>query len=87
MPNLCRVVESTPTVYSVAEVVGQLGSSALAGLIRDACAEAGRAVEVSEVELRHLPALGGEVREKEVKERRGLLADNGEFFLSFPSSS
>lgn len=79
MPNLCRAASSSPSVYTVAEVVGQLGSSSLASLIDAACASAGKAAEIAEIELRHLPALQTGLGEREVEERRGVLADNGTF--------
>lgn len=77
MPNLCRAATSSASVYTVAEVVGQLGSSSLASLISTACASAGKTAEVTEVELRHLPALQTGLGEKEVDKRRAILADNG----------
>ncbi|KAJ9158301.1 BIG1-domain-containing protein [Coniochaeta hoffmannii] len=76
MPNLCRAASSAVSAYTVAEVVGQLGSPSLSSIINTACASAGKAVEVTEIELRHLPALRTGLGEKEVDERRGILADN-----------
>ncbi|OIW30347.1 BIG1-domain-containing protein [Coniochaeta ligniaria NRRL 30616] len=76
MPNLCRAATASASVYTVAEVAGQLGSSSLDSLISTACASAGKTVEVTEVELRHLPALRTGLGEKEVDQRRTVLADN-----------
>ncbi|KAB5531291.1 BIG/ATPase V1 complex, subunit S1 [Coniochaeta sp. 2T2.1] len=74
MPNLCRAVASSSpdSVYSVAEVVGRFRSTSLGELINTACAGAGKnGVEVTEVELRHLPGL-----EEGEEGRKGVLADN-----------
>jgi len=84
MPNLCRAASSAVSAYTVAEVVGQLGSPSLSSIINTACASAGKAVEVTEIELRHLPALRTGLGEKEVDERRGILADNGMAQLIHP---
>jgi protein tyrosine phosphatase (PTP) superfamily phosphohydrolase (DUF442 family) len=77
MPNLCRAAASSVSVYTVAEVAGQMGSSSLSSIINRACASAGKAVELTEIELRHLPTLRTGLGEKEVDERRAVLADNG----------
>jgi len=81
MPNLCRAVAAAgpESVFSVAEVVGRVRSADLRELINTACATAGKKdVEVTEVELRHLPGL-----EKGVEGRRGVLADNGMFVFVY----
>lgn len=77
MPNLCRAASSSASVYTVAEVVGQLDRSSLASVVNSACNPAGKNFSVTEIELRHLPSLQTGLGEKEVAERRGVLADNG----------
>lgn len=77
MPNLCRAASSSASVYTVAEVVGQLGSSSLVEMINSACNHAGKTVEVTEVELRRLPALQTGLGDVEIEGRRRVLADNG----------
>lgn len=81
MPNLCRTATESASVYTVAEVVGQLSLSPLASLINTACASAGRTSEITEVVLRPLPALQTGLSEKDVKQRRDILADNGTLIL------
>lgn len=83
MPNLCRAVASEPVqaFYSVSEVVGQLGSSGLAEMIRSACAKEGKTAEVAEIEMKRLPALDATVGDREIAARQDLIGDNGILFF------
>jgi hypothetical protein len=74
MTNLCRVVGNTQadSVFSVAEVMGNIPLQTLENYVGEACASQGKAATVEKVELRHLSPL------REVGKRAELLADNGE---------
>jgi hypothetical protein len=78
MTNLCQTVrqDSTQTVYTVAEVKGQLSSVGLADQIRAACAAKGTTPEIVTRTMDKLPALGSGGKE-EVIDRRIALADRG----------
>lgn len=66
------------TIYSVAEVIGQLSSRSLKEHIQSACKAKGREVQVDRVELKHLPAVG---ENAESEERMEVLKENGRFSL------
>jgi len=72
--------ELSKTIYSVAEVIGQVSGQSLKEHIQTACRAKGREAQIDRVELRHLPAAG---EDDESEERRILLEDNGRFFF-FP---
>ncbi|KAK4462159.1 hypothetical protein QBC42DRAFT_202024 [Cladorrhinum samala] len=76
--NLCGVAQNkkgelSKTIYSVAEVIGQVSGQSLKEHIQTACRAKGREAQIDRVELRHLPAAG---EDDESEERRILLEDN-----------
>ncbi|KAK0665515.1 BIG/ATPase V1 complex, subunit S1 [Cercophora samala] len=78
-PNLCRAIRSptTKSSFSVAEVIGQVSAASLKGQIAQSCEHVrGGKMEVVEVEMRHLPAVGGKEEAEQEEQRGEILEDN-----------
>ncbi|KAK3997492.1 BIG/ATPase V1 complex, subunit S1 [Cladorrhinum sp. PSN332] len=74
-PTLCGVgMDEKSSVYSVAEVIGQISGRPLKEYIVEACKAKGKeGVQIDRVELKHLPAVGDKSLSEE---RRETLRDN-----------
>ncbi|KAK4164922.1 BIG/ATPase V1 complex, subunit S1 [Cladorrhinum sp. PSN259] len=74
MPTLCRVAkDERSSIYSVAEVIGQISGRPLNEYIQEGCKAKGKEVQIDRVELKHLPGDGDKTQSAERKE---ILRDN-----------